>query len=137
MAVLLPSIDAVEQVALPLLPKARALAEAHWPGPLTLVSRAKPGLSAWLTQDGKIGMRVPGPSPALEVVQAFRRPLTATSANQSGERPVASVTDLASTLRDGIDLLVQGTAPGAPPSTVVDVTVWPFVVVRVGAIRIA
>lgn len=136
MAVLLPSIDAVEQVARPLSVEARALAKAHWPGPLTIVSTAKPGLNAWLTQEGKVGMRVPGPSPALEIVVAFGRPLTATSANLSGESPVASVERLAPKLRTTIDVLVHGVAPGGLASTVVDVTDSPFSIVRIGAVAL-
>jgi tRNA A37 threonylcarbamoyladenosine synthetase subunit TsaC/SUA5/YrdC len=37
---------------------------------------------------------------------------------------------------DGVSVVVQGTAPGGLPSTVVDVTVRPFRILRQGAVRL-
>ena len=136
-AVLLPAVSAVDQVATPLPEVADELARTHWPGPLTIVAKAKGGLSPWLVHEGKVGMRVPGPSPARELVVAFGRPLTATSANVTGEPPVESVEALASELRERVDAEVAGIAPGGLPSTVVDVTATPFRVLRQGATRLA
>ncbi len=136
-AVLLPAVSAVDQVATPLPEVADELARTHWPGPLTIVATAKGGLSPWLVHEGKVGMRVPGPSPARELVVAFGRPLTATSANVTGEPPVESVEALASELRERVDAEVAGIAPGGLPSTVVDVTATPFRVLRQGATRLA
>lgn len=135
-AVILPELDAVDVVADPLAPDARALAEAHWPGPLTLVVRAKPGLSPPLLQSGTIGVRVPGPSPALDLTRAFGGPLTATSANRTGEPPARRVSDLPSELLDEVDGIHDGESPGGPPSTIVDVTRRPFAVVRAGAVQL-
>lgn len=135
-AVLLPDAEAVSEVARPLSDEARALASAHWPGPLTIVASARPGMSPWLLSSGKIGMRVPGPSPALDVVQAFGHPLTATSANVTGEPPVRSERELSPALRDMVDAVVPGKSPGGSPSTVVDVTRFPFVVLRQGAVAL-
>jgi len=133
-AVLLPDVDAVETLAEPLSVEARAIAEAHWPGPLTLVVRAKPGVPARLTRDGTIGMRVPGPSPALELVRAFGGPLTATSANRSGAPAVARTDALPPDLVAELDGVVEGTSPGGPASTILDVTGYAPRVLREGAI---
>ena len=86
-AVLVPSLEAAAAIARDLSALAVELASAHWPGPLTLVMNARPQLPPELQQDGKVGMRVPGPSPALDLVTAFGGPLTATSANLSGAPP--------------------------------------------------
>src|SRR5690606_29808134 len=86
-AVIVPSLFALDEVAEPPSEQALALARRHWPGPLTLVLRARSGLPAPLVRQGTIGVRVPGPSPALALVQAFGGPLTATSANPSGLPP--------------------------------------------------
>lgn len=120
-ALLLPDHASLVQVAQPLSRAAAALAARHWPGPLTLVVRALPGLPAALVQDGRVGVRVPGPSPAARLVRAFGRPLTATSANPSGQPAARTEAEVRAYF--GADLLVvPGDAPGGPPSTVVDVT---------------
>ena len=136
MAVLLPDAAAVTRVALPLSASARALSERCWPGPLTLVTHARAGLPAPLIRDGRIGLRVPGPSPALDLVRAFGGPLTATSANRSGEAPSCSVEALPVALRAALDAEGPGEAPGGAPSTVVDVTVDPPRVIRPGAVEL-
>lgn len=139
-AVLLPDADALSQVAMEVPDAAMGLARRHWPGPLTIVARARPGLPAPLIRDGKVGARVPGPSPALELVRAFGRPLTATSANRSGVPAAHDDAGLREALGDAVDLIdaiVPGKAPGGPPSTVIDVTVDPPRILRAGAVEIA
>lgn len=138
--VLLPNPDAWSTVARDVPALGWALARAHWPGPLTLVSWARDDLPAPLVQGGKVGARVPGPSPALDLVRAFGGPLTATSANLSGLPPAARQEDLPAALGpslDALDAVVPGAAPGTDPSTVVDVTEDPPRVIRQGALDIA
>lgn len=135
-ALLLPDADALVDLAPPPSAAARALMEAHWPGPLTILVAAKPGLSPRIIRDGKLGVRVPGPSPALDLVRAFGHPLTATSANLSGEPPIRSADELPSILADGLDGVVPGISPGGAPSTLIDTTTSPMQILRVGAIEI-
>ncbi len=113
---------------------ARALAVAHWPGALTLVARARMRLPAPLLRDGTVGVRVPGPSLALDLVRAFGGPLTATSANLSGSPPIESTDDLDPELR--VDAVVHGRAGGGLASTLLDVTVEPFRLLRAGAVTL-
>jgi len=133
-ALLLPNADAAGEVAEPATEATRALMRAHWPGPLTVLLVAKPELDRRLVRDGKVGVRVPGPSPAAELVQAFGRPLTATSANRTGEPPVRRCDQLPRSLREGVDATVPGSSPGGPPSTLVDATGEPLRILRAGAI---
>jgi len=135
-ALLLPDARALQEVALTPSPAAQALMQAHWPGPLTILLWAAPGLNPRLIKDGKIGVRVPGPSPAADLVHAFRRPLTATSANRSGEPPLRSVEDLPAELGVGLDGRVYGASPGGAPSTLIDATTTPMKILRPGAIEI-
>ena len=135
-ALLVPSAEAVSEVALPPRPEAEALMAAHWPGPLTILLRARPGLSPRLVRDGKVGVRLPGPSPANDLVRAFGHALTATSANLTGEPPLRSIRDLPIAVRRGLDGLVPGVSPGGPPSTLVDTTASPMAILRDGAIDI-
>ncbi|MDH3200054.1 MAG: L-threonylcarbamoyladenylate synthase [Myxococcales bacterium] len=136
-ALLLPNVEALDEVAAePPSVASRSLMERHWPGPLTILVKAAPSLSPQLTRDGKVGVRVPGPSPAAELVRAFGHPLTATSANRTGEPPIRSIDDLPILLREGVDALVPGLSPGGPPSTLVDATTDPMQILRAGAIEI-
>jgi len=135
-ALLLPNVEAIEELALPPCDRAKALMEVHWPGPLTVLLLAKPGLSPRLTLEGKIGVRLPGPSPAAELVKAFGHPLTATSANRTGEPPLRSADELPAEMASGLAARVSGVSPGGAPSTLLDSTTSPMRVLRQGAVVI-
>lgn len=135
-ALLLPHAEAIAEVALPPSQAAQALMDAHWPGPLTVLLKARPGLSRRLVRDGKVGVRVPGPSPAAALTRAFGHALTATSANLSGAPPLRRAAELPAALGVQVDGSVSGASPGGPPSTLIDTTVTPMVVLRPGAIDI-
>ena len=135
-ALLLPDARAVASVASSPSTEARALMEAYWPGPLTILLAANPGLSPRITRDGKVGVRVPGPSPAADLARAFGHPLTATSANLSGEPPLRSADELPPALAKGLGGVVPGVSPGGAPSTLIDATTSPMQILRAGAIDI-
>lgn len=120
----------------PLPEAARTLAETHWPGPLTLVLRAREGLPPQLAARGTLGVRVPGPSPALDIVRAFGGPLTATSCNLSGQPPARTEAEVLAYFAGQLDGVVPGDAPGGPPSTVVDATGPSLRVLRAGAVHV-
>ncbi|HKU40315.1 MAG TPA: L-threonylcarbamoyladenylate synthase [Polyangiales bacterium] len=134
--VLIPDLAALDALVMEVPERARELAQRHWPGPLTLVLRARPGLPAALMRDGKLGLRVPGPSAALDVVRAFGGALTATSANRTGEP--AARTDAEARAIFGAELaaIVPGAAGGAEASTVVDASGPELRVLRAGPIAI-
>lgn len=134
--VIVPSLEALTSIVTQLSPRAQQLAQQHWPGPLTLVLHAQPQLHAALHRDGKIGVRVPGASPALDLVRAFGSALTATSANLTGQ-PAARTSDEARTIFGaGLDAVIDGASPGGMPSTVVDATSDTLRVLRAGAIAL-
>jgi L-threonylcarbamoyladenylate synthase len=116
-------------------PATQSLMERFWPGPVTLLFPAKPGLSEYLTAaTGLIAVRVPGESFALQLAARAGFPITATSANPSGRPPAGSAEAVVSSFGDGIDLLIDGgRTPGGLPSTIVDVSGKPLRIVREGA----
>lgn len=95
-------------------PVSRALAEAFWPGPLTLVlplaegSEIHPLCTAGLDS---VGVRVPMGF-AGELIQAFGRPLAAPSANMSGKVSPTSAEHVAADLGDRIELILDGGPSG-------------------------
>lgn len=132
-----PSVESALSLVIEMTPLARRLAEAHWPGPLTLVMRARPHVPAAVQKDGTVAIRVPGPSPALELARAFGGPLTATSANLSGQPPLSTEAELRAAFGAGLAGIVPGSSPGGVPSTIVDATGDTPVVIRAGALALA
>ena len=77
-------------------PQARALAEAFWPGPLTLVSPMRDAERVCdLARAGldSVAIRVPGHAKARAVLAAFGGPVVAPSANRSGRPSPTTFTD--------------------------------------------
>jgi L-threonylcarbamoyladenylate synthase len=112
------------------------LAERFWPGPLTLLIHAPRALARDVTGGtARVGVRVPADAVARAICAEVGRPITATSANVSGEPATADPAQVERTLADGLDLLIDtGTTRGGAPSTIVDVTGDEPVLVRAGAI---
>jgi L-threonylcarbamoyladenylate synthase len=115
---------------------AEKLMEKFWPGPLTLLITARKSLSEFITAgSGKVAVRVPGSSFALDLAASLGFPVTATSANISGMPPATHPDEVIRYFGDAIDLIVDGgKTPGGKPSTIVDVTDRGLKVVRPGAI---
>jgi L-threonylcarbamoyladenylate synthase len=114
---------------------ARRLADAFWPGPLTLLLPAGPGLpEAVVAPDGTVAVRVPGPSAAATICARFAGPLVATSANRRGFPPPGATEDLDPAVAAAIDVVVPGRAPGTLPSTIVEAGGAGYRIVRAGAI---
>ncbi|MFO7646179.1 MAG: L-threonylcarbamoyladenylate synthase [Desulfosarcina sp.] len=107
-----------------------------WPGGVTLVFQAADAVPVELTGGtGKIGVRLPAHPVARALVKRFGGPITATSANRSGDPAAAAVADLAPEILGQVDLVLDaGTLAGGAGSTVVDVTDWPVRVIREGAV---
>jgi len=117
------------------LPAARRLAEAFWPGPLTLVAAAAPGLSSELAPGGSVGVRVPGLAVARELSRLAGGALVSTSANLAGGGSPAAAADLAPALLARIDLVLDGgPTPGGLPTTVVEVRPSGPRLLRAGAV---
>ncbi len=110
------------------------LIKKYWPGPLTIVFRASNKLPSNLTGGtGKIGIRVCSHPLAQRLVSLVKVPITATSANISGEPPPNSIESVS---LNGIDIIDGGPVLGRVPSTIIDVTSTPPVILRQGAIKI-
>jgi L-threonylcarbamoyladenylate synthase len=112
------------------------LADRFWPGPLTLLLSAPPSLAAEVTGGtGKVGVRVPAHAITRALCEMCGHPLTATSANLSGQPACDQPQDVERSLESRLDALVDaGPTAGGPASTIVDVTGGQVILVRSGAI---
>jgi L-threonylcarbamoyladenylate synthase len=117
-------------------PLGRELMKRYWPGPLTLIFRAKKGLLPPLKgKDGTIGLRISSHPVARRIVEAMDAPLTSTSANLAGEADITDCDMMVQLFGNQVDLIIDsGKVPGIA-STVVDLTVEPPRIVRQGMIK--
>ncbi len=115
-AVLVGSVaDALQMAVFP--PVARQLADAHWPGPLTLVLTSRG--SAVNSGPETVGLRMPDHPVALELLNLCG-PLAVTSANRSGDSPAHSHREAQDIFGDRIELYLPGECPGGVASTVIE-----------------
>jgi L-threonylcarbamoyladenylate synthase len=136
--VLVDSLAMAESLAAEVPPAARELMARHWPGPLTLVLRARSHVPVEVTAgSGTVGIRFSAHPVARGLVTALGAPVTAPSANPSGLAPPTAAGAVLVHFRGRVDLVLDGgETAGAPPSTVLDVTVDPPRVLRAGAVRL-
>lgn len=138
----LPLIVGGEEVLLSVVQcipdQAKELIERFWPGPLTLVLKARENVSRLLTGGtGTVAVRIPGESAALYLARALRLPVTATSANPSAKPPAETAGEVIDYFGERVDLIIDaGRSPGGKPSTIVDVTVVPFRILREGRVSL-
>jgi len=103
-----------------------------WPAPLTVVFPIREPIAASRGQQA-LAVRLPASS-KLRTFLAASGCLTGTSVNRSGSPPIARPDTIEALFRRDIDLLIDGgVTPGGKPSTIVDATVEPPVVLRAGA----
>ncbi|HWM84302.1 MAG TPA: L-threonylcarbamoyladenylate synthase [Kofleriaceae bacterium] len=100
---------------------AERLAARHWPGPLTLVVPARPGLPAEVVgPGGGVGVRVSSHPIAAALASALGA-ITATSANRSGQPPATTAAQARAGFGGELSLYLDGGVCAGVPSTVVEV----------------
>src|SRR5690606_9950683 len=118
------------------MPKAaRALADAFWPGPLTLIVSQARSLS-WDLGDtgGTVAVRMPLHPVALEVLREIG-PMASTTANKPGNPPAATVAGAQQQLGTSVRVYLDGgTGPVGVASTIVDLVGETPRLVRAGAL---
>jgi len=136
MPVIVGSLDILKTIVKYIPARAETLMKKFWPGPLTIIFNSSDNLPKLLTGDrGKVAVRIPGESFALDLAKAANFPITATSANISGRRPAQEPAEVIDYFGEDIDLVVDGNkTPGGKPSTIIDVTVSPPKVLRDGRV---
>ncbi len=136
--IIVGSTEALEVVVSRVPESAAVLMKRYWPGPLTIVFEAADNISDMLTAGtGKVAVRIPGDSIALNLARAAGFPITATSANISTKPPADNTDMIVNYFGDEIALIIDaGTTPGGKPSTIVDATVDPIRILREGSILV-
>jgi L-threonylcarbamoyladenylate synthase len=130
-----------ERAGLVFTPAANALAEAFWPGPLTLVLRGGEGRLPDLLRgpEGGFAVRYTSHQAVARLIEMLQQPLTSTSANRPGQLPAAGAEQIVTLFRDPYltgELLILdgGTLGNVPPSTIVDCTTPQPTLIREGSL---
>lgn len=115
------------------------LMERFWPGPLTLVFPAAHSLPEMLTGSrGTIGVRVSSHPVAQQLVKAFGQPVTATSANFSGQPAAVAADGVFAQLGPEVDVVLDGgLTPGGQGSTLLGYREGKIRLLRAGVIPFA
>jgi len=118
----------VEQFAKDIPISAYKLMDKFWPGPLTLILKAK--------DEGSVGIRMPDNEIALKLIAQARVPVVCPSANLSGKPAAVDFPAAIEDLRGLVDLAIDsGSTKLKAESSVVDLTVEPLRILREGAIK--
>jgi len=136
--VLIGSQRTLDGLATGVSAEARALAEAFWPGPLTLICHAQPTLD-WSvsTADGSVSLRMPLHPVALALL-ASTGPLALTAANLPGQAPPVTYDEAAEQLGELVSIYLDaGPTRYGGPSTVVDGRGEVPVLLRAGDLTLA
>lgn len=134
--VLIPRAQTMDGLATDVSHEARRLAEAFWPGGLTLICHAQPSLTWDLGETfGTVALRMPDDRLALDLL-ILTGPLAVSSANRTGHPAAATAAEAYEQLGDAVEVYLEdGTrSADAGASTIVDTTGDMPVVVREGAI---
>ncbi|HZB97825.1 MAG TPA: L-threonylcarbamoyladenylate synthase [Candidatus Sulfotelmatobacter sp.] len=113
--------------------EAIALASRYWPGALSIVVDVGSRRLAIPRQGRTLSVRIPDHDLLCALLQ-LTGPLASTSANRHGAPPALSGDEVREQLGDEVDVIVEGHAPGARASTIIDCTCRPPRLLREGPI---
>lgn len=117
-------------------PQAYTLAKRFWPGPLTIVMKAKPCVPEIVRAGGEtVGLRCPDHPLTLELLEKSRLPFAAPSANPSGESSPKNADSVLKYFDGKIDAVLDGGECGiGRESTLIDLSRMPYRILRQGAL---
>lgn len=132
MPVLVRDLAAAEKLA-HIPNRAKSLANAFWPGPLTMVLRAREVLPTILIPEMKVGIRSPKHAVCLNLLGLCSGALVGTSANLTGRPPATTAEEAFDQLEGNVDIILDdGRVPLGVASTVVDLTRPKITILREG-----
>jgi L-threonylcarbamoyladenylate synthase len=137
--VLVSDLSMLDLLVTEISPLAKKLIAHFWPGPLTLVLPARDHIPRPLVNTGGgVGVRLSSEPIARKLVGLFGRPITATSANPSGQPGARTVAQARVYFSGVVEIFVEGGELTSPrPSTVAQVQGDLITIIRHGAIGAA
>ena len=137
LSLMVPGVEAMERYCEQVPETARLLAERFWPGPLTIVLKAKPTVPAIVRAGGEtVGLRCPDHDKTLELLRLAGVPLAAPSANPSGSPSPKTAEQVLAYFDGEIDAVIDGGPCGiGTESTLIDMSRTPYRILRQGALQ--
>ena len=135
-SLMVPSAEAIDRLCEEVPDAARQLAEAFWPGPLTLVLRARSSVPEILRAGGEtVGLRCPRQEQTLRLLGELEFPLAVPSANPSGMESPKDADQVLQYFDGKIAAVIDGghCALGLE-STVLDLSKTPYRILRQGSL---
>lgn len=136
LSLMVPDESAMEQYCEDVPRQAYALAQSFWPGPLTIVLKAKKTIPSIVLAGGEtVGLRCPDHPLTLSLLRQCGLPLAAPSANPSGEASPKTAEQVLSYFDGKIDAVIDGGPCGVGrESTLIDLSRAPYRILREGAL---
>ena len=136
LSLMVPDISAFDDYCLDVPEAAYILAEKYWPGPLTIVVKAKENIPAIVLAGGDtVGLRCPDHPITLKLLKECKLPLAAPSANPSGEPSPKTAETVYNYFDGNIDAIIDGGPCGIGlESTIIDMSRKPYSILREGAL---
>ncbi len=135
---IIPDLSWAERLWEEVSPPLKRLMECFWPGPLTLVARAKEGLPPEITGPKRtVALRISSHPVAQALVETLGEPITATSANPSGAPPPRLAQEVEAFFGRSLALILDaGETQGGLASTLALVEGEKVTILRQGPISI-
>jgi len=136
LSLMVPDESAMERYCEDVPPQAHALAERFWPGPLTIVLKAKTEIPSIVLAGGKtVGLRCPDHPLTLRLLRECGLPLAAPSANPSGAESPKTAQQVLEYFDGRIGAVIDGGPCGiGRESTLIDMSATPYRILREGAL---
>ena len=136
LSLMVPDESAMERYCEDVPPQAHALAKHFWPGPLTIVLKAKPEIPSIVLAGGTtVGLRCPNHPLTLKLLQSCGLPLAAPSANPSGEPSPKTAEQVLNYFDGKIHAVIDGGPCGiGKESTLIDMSRAPYKILREAAL---
>ena len=137
LSLMVPGIEAADALCRAVPPGAHILAEAFWPGPLTIVLPAGGNIPSVVLAGGDtVGLRCPDSEKTLALLRACGVPLAAPSANPSGQPSPKTADEVLAYFDGRIDAVIDGGACSlGTESTIVSLAGEGVTVLRQGALE--
>lgn len=136
LSLMVPDASALERYGIDVPEQAKLLADRFWPGPLTIVVKARPEIPAIVLAGGKtVGLRCPDHPLTLALLRDCGLPLAAPSANPSGSPSPKTVQQVMDYFDGLVDCVIDGGPCGiGTESTIIDMSASPYRILRQGAL---
>ena len=136
LSLMVSGAEAMDMYCVDVPEQARILAKKFWPGPLTIVLKAKENIPSIVLAGGTtVGLRCPDHPLTLELLKCVKLPLAAPSANPSFDESPKTAQKVMEYFDGKIAAVIDGGPCGiGKESTIVDLSINPYKILRQGAL---